>query len=62
MENKLERILKQVRKFNSFENARSASHRFIKPARVLMGDDGRYWVTTIGEASILEKAGYEIVY
>lgn len=44
------------------ENARSISHRFIKPARVIMGDDGQYWVTTTGEASILEKAGYEIVY
>ena len=31
----------------------------VKPLRVMLGDDCRYWVVTPADAQRLERAGYE---
>lgn len=62
MGKRLESIIKYARRCNSLEAARSIAKRFIKPAVVVMGDDGYFWIVTMGEGQVLERVGYEIVW
>jgi len=46
-------------KFNSLALANNFANNAIKSMAVMMGDDNRFWVVTMADASRLEKAGYE---
>ena len=59
---RLEKIIKYARRSSKLETAKRIASRFIKPAVVVLGDDGYYWIVTIGEAQALERAGYEIAW
>jgi hypothetical protein len=50
----------QVCKFSSFGLAQEFAYRTQKPHLILHGDDGKFWVTTLRVASLLESAGYEM--
>ena len=45
--------------FNSRKLAFSSLDHYVKPARVMLGDNGKYWVVSPADAARLEKAGYE---
>lgn len=47
-------------KFNSLNLARSFASRTIPMSAVVLGDDGRFWVVTIGKMETLLKAGHEL--
>ena len=46
-------------KFHDYLNATSFADRAKKPMRIILGDDGCYWVVTPAEAERLVKAGHE---
>jgi hypothetical protein len=46
-------------KFQNRENAFSFAERCTKIMLVLLGDDGRFWVTTPAQAEQLHRQGYE---
>ena len=48
-------------KFSKETLARSFSNRTIKMSMIILGDDGKYWVTTMAQGSRLIKAGYEAI-
>jgi hypothetical protein len=48
-------------KFNTVKSAISFCDRASRSMQIVMGDDGLFWVCTLGKASILEKQGYEIL-
>lgn len=45
--------------FVSLANALSFAHGCHKPHRVMLGDDGRFWVVCPADADVLDRAGYE---
>ena len=47
-------------KFKSYGLAQSFSHRTEKMSAIVLGDDGRFWVVTLGKMEGLLKAGYEL--
>lgn len=47
-------------KFNTLGYARSFANRAHKPMAVLLGDDGLFWVVTLGKAAALLRQGYEL--
>ncbi len=51
----------KVFKFSSLSHAMSFTERCEKLYVIVLGDDGKFWVTTLGEAQELETLGYEIV-
>lgn len=52
--------LRNTGRYSVYAMAREASSRQVYKTRVLLGDDGRYWVpSTHREAGILMRAGYE---
>jgi hypothetical protein len=48
-----------VDRYRSRVLAEAARCRGDQPLRVMLGDDGLYWVCSPADASRLEKAGYE---
>jgi hypothetical protein len=50
----------QVYKFSDLATAREFVWRALKPQFILLGDDGRFWVTSAHVAKTLESTGYEI--
>ena len=56
----IKEVLKSVRRFTDLGLANKYSNMTIKPSVIILGDDQRYWVCNIREASILKKAGYEV--
>ncbi len=55
----LEQILKETFRFTRRELALSFAYQAHKALWVMLGDDGRYWVTTPANCARLEKMGYE---
>ena len=54
-------ILNNTRKFNSYALALDTTFKQKYATRVLLGDNGQYWVpANRREESILIKAGYEV--
>lgn len=53
------KAMTQTYKFNKIANAESFRDRAKKAMAILMGDDGKYWVTTLAVAEKLGRAGYE---
>ncbi len=49
-----------VFKFNDLINARTFAGRAAKSMVILLGDDGRYWVVSLGLGEELVKSGYEV--
>lgn len=47
-------------KFNTYAIAKSYSDRTIKASVIILGDDGLYWVVTLGEGQRLVHAGYDL--
>lgn len=45
--------------FNSRKLAFSSLDYYVKPARVMLGDNDKFWVVSPADAARLEKAGYE---
>ena len=46
-------------RYSSLSNARSAVSHALKPQRIMLGDDGTFWVVCTADAAKLEKVGYE---
>ena len=55
-----ELIIKSASKFNSLEVATRVQNRATKSSMIILGDDGKFWVVTCGEAAYLEKRGYTV--
>ena len=55
----LDQILKETFRFTRRELALSFAHGAEKALWVMLGDDGRFWVTTPANCARLEKMGYE---
>jgi len=50
-----------IAKFNNPQTAKNFSNRTIKASALILGDDGKIWVTTLAEMERLEKVGYTVV-
>lgn len=49
-------------KFNSIELAKSFSNRTTKMSAIVLGDDNKYWVVTMGEfARLLKEFGFDAI-
>ncbi len=55
----LAEILKETFKFNTRHNAFAFAARAEKTMWVMLGDDGKFWVTTPANCSRLERMGYD---
>ncbi len=55
----LDQILKETAKFTRRDLAFSFARHAVKAMWVMLGDDGRFWVTTPANCARLEKMGYE---
>ena len=61
MNDKIENALKNVTRMSNYAAAARWADKQIKPGYILLGDDGKYWVTAnLRDGQILEGAGYEI--
>lgn len=61
MNDKIENALKNVTRMSNYAAAARWADNQIKPGCILLGDDGKYWVTAnLRDAQILTKAGYEV--
>jgi hypothetical protein len=54
-----ERIKARAARFIDRQLAFEHAATTVKPHRVMLGDDGRYWVVTPADAARLERMGYE---
>ena len=54
-------IPKGVFKFNHLANAKTFTDRATNSIAILLGDDGKYWVVSLGQWEELVKSGYEVV-
>lgn len=57
--NKINGLKNQPVRFVNRELAIYHAATCIKPQRVMLGDDGRYWIVCPADASRLEDMGYE---
>lgn len=57
----IQAIIKGLTKFNNERLAIQYTYNTIKPTVVMLGDDNKYWICTLKEASILSKAGYKTI-
>lgn len=53
------RVMKRTERYTTLAAARSAASHGVKPLRVMLGDDERFWVVTPADAQRLERMGYE---
>jgi hypothetical protein len=44
----------------NFTNAKDLANRATKSVVILLGDDGKYWVVSLGLGEELAKSGYEL--
>lgn len=51
----------RISKFINPALAKSFSERTEKASMIVMGDDGKYWVCFMADASRLIKAGFELM-
>ena len=51
--------IKNAAKYQSLGLAIQSLSHMVKPGRIMLGDDGRFWVVTPAAAMVLERAGYE---
>jgi len=58
-ENKIRLAYFNALKYSDHATALRVASR-VKAGTIVLGDDMRYWVVTIREASILMNAGYEL--
>lgn len=56
---RLAKILKQTSRYNDRDLAFAAAAHAVKTHWVMLGDDGKFWVTTPANCARLEKMGYE---
>lgn len=61
MNNDINKIINQCFKFKSLNNAKLFCKDTNKPTCTIKGNDGYYWVTTIGDAQILLNNGFELL-
>ncbi len=54
-----DKIMRHTQRFVRFDLARDYAARPPKRLWVMLGDDGRYWVTTPANCARLEEMGYE---
>jgi hypothetical protein len=47
-------------RFSNFANAKDFADRTVKSMVILLGDDERYWVVSLGLGEELVKSGYEL--
>ena len=47
-------------KFSKLSSANGYSAKTKKPSAVILGDDGTFWVVTLGRMESLLLAGYEL--
>lgn len=47
-------------KFNTRKNAFNACANTVKASAVILGDDGLFWLVTLGKMENLLKQGYEL--
>ena len=47
-------------RFSNFTNAKDFANRATKSMAILLGDDGKYWVVSLGLGEELVKSGYEL--
>jgi hypothetical protein len=59
MNNTYEQIKQRAHRFVSRDLAIISAARAIKPERVMLGDDGKFWLVTPADASRLEAMGFE---
>ncbi|GIW48992.1 MAG: hypothetical protein KatS3mg079_468 [Caloramator sp.] len=59
-EKRVEEIIRRATRFTNLKNAWDYTYRALKPMTVMHGDDGYYWIVTLGESTILQRLGYEI--
>lgn len=52
-------IASQISKFSTLAMAKSFADRAAKSQMIVLGDDGRFWATTPGVATKLNKMGYQ---
>ncbi|UCG19265.1 MAG: hypothetical protein JSU84_03390 [Thiotrichales bacterium] len=58
---KIQNALNNVSRLTSFAAAQRWANHQIKPSFILLGDDGKYWVTAnLRDGQILQRAGYEL--
>jgi len=48
----------KIFKFNNERYAENFAYGAVKPMRIILGDDGKYWVVTPADAERLYRAGY----
>jgi hypothetical protein len=61
MNDKIEKAIKNATRMSSYAAAARWNEKQIKPGYILLGDDGKYWVTAnLRDGQILAKAGYEV--
>ena len=48
-----------IYRFRNFGNAQNWVDHGVKPQRIMLGDDERFWVVTPADAARLERQGYE---
>lgn len=54
-----EQVMREIHRFVSFALARSFAARGPKRLWIMLGDDGRFWVTTPANCARLQRWGYE---
>ena len=61
MNNDINKIINQCFKFKSLNNTKLFCKDTNKPTWIIKGNDGYYWITTIGYAQILLNNGFELL-
>ena len=59
---RLAEILKQTSRYNDRDLAFAAAAHAVKTLWVMLGDDGKFWVTTPANCARLERMGYDWAY
>lgn len=48
-----------IDRYSTLGMAQNVAARAHRPSSVILGDDGRYWVTTRGKAEVLHRSGFQ---
>ena len=57
----LDQIIRRSSRFTSLGNARNCQDHRTKSSLIVLGCDGRFWVTTMADGERLVRAGYEAI-